>query len=76
MRDPDAALRTFQYEDWPRGRIVLDRSEEQFVLYADRKRLRSETIAQIGRRFGIPPEKTKAETDFHYQSSETPEPLP
>ena len=79
MRDRDAALRaivrTFEYEDWPRGRIVFDRLKECFVLYADRKLLSPETIAQIENRFAIAPEQTKTETDLHYQSGETPGPL-
>ncbi len=79
MRDPDAALRaivrTFEYEDWPRGRVVFDRLKEHFVLYADRKLLSPETIGQIESRFAIAPEHAEAETDFHYQSGETPEPL-
>jgi len=66
MRDHDAALqaivRTFEYEDWPRGRIVFDRLKEQFVLYADQKLLISETIAKIESRFAIAPEQTKAES--------------
>ncbi len=38
-KDQDAALRalvrSFEYEDWPRGRIVYDRLKERFTLYAD-----------------------------------------
>ena len=29
-----AIVRSFEYEDWPRGRIVFDRSRDLFVLYA------------------------------------------
>jgi hypothetical protein len=34
-----ALVRSYEYEDWPRGRIVFDRSRDLFVLYADRKLL-------------------------------------
>jgi hypothetical protein len=80
LRDPDAALRalvrTFEYEECPRGRIVFDRVKKRFVLYADRKLMLPETISQIQARFALSPDKTIVETDFHYQSPETPGPLP
>ena len=31
-----ALVRAYEYEDWPRGRIVFDRSRDLFILYADR----------------------------------------
>ena len=67
-----ALVRSFEYEEWPRGRIVYDRSKNRFTLYADAKLMRPETIARIEGRFSIPPEQTTVETDFHYQSHETP----
>jgi hypothetical protein len=74
--DPDAALRaivrSFEYEDWPRGRIVFDQSRRSFVLYADRKLMLRATIAQIRKRFSLSADQTTVETDFHYQSRETP----
>ena len=80
IKDHDPALRTvvrtFEYEDWPRGRIVFDRVKERFVLYADRKLMLPDTITQIQARFALSPDKTIVETDFHYQSHETPGPLP
>jgi hypothetical protein len=49
IKDRDAALRavvrSFEYEDWPRGRIVFDQSKGRFILYADRKLMPLETIA-------------------------------
>jgi hypothetical protein len=80
IRDPNAALRalvrTFEYEEWPRGRIVFDQQKKLFTLYADRKLTPRETISQIQARFALPPASTSVETDFHYQSPETPGPLP
>jgi hypothetical protein len=32
-----ALVQSYEYEDWPRGRIVFDRSCDLFILYADRK---------------------------------------
>lgn len=68
-------LNLFEYEDWPRGRIVFNRPKKRFILYADRKLLRPETIAAIERLFALPPDRTDVETDFHYQSAETPGPF-
>src|ERR1700730_3575015 len=30
-----ALVRSYEYEDWPRGRIVFDRARDLFILYAD-----------------------------------------
>jgi hypothetical protein len=80
IKDSNAALwalvRTFEYEEWPRGRIVFDRVKKRFILYSDRKLMPPETISQIQSKFALPPAKTSVETDFHYQSPETPGPLP
>jgi hypothetical protein len=66
---------TFEYEDWPRGRIVFERSKGHFIIYADRKLMRPETIAQIQKRFSISTEQMTVQTDFHYQSNRAPGPL-
>jgi hypothetical protein len=72
----DAALRTLvrssEYEDRPRGRIVFDRSRDLFILYADRKLLTPETITRIATQFHLPAERTEVQTDWHYQSNEAP----
>ena len=43
-----------------------------FILYADRQLMLPDTITQIQARFALSPDKTIVETDFHYQSHETP----
>jgi len=65
----------YEYEEWPRGRVVFDKLQARFILYADRKLLRPETIASIEGRFAIPADRTDVKTDSHYQSAETPGPL-
>jgi hypothetical protein len=65
-------VRSFEYEDWPRGRIVYDHSKKHFTVYSDKKLLKGETIARIRGRFALLAELTSAKNDFHYQSSETP----
>jgi hypothetical protein len=71
-----AIVRTFEYEDWPRGRIVFDQMKKHFILFADRKLMLSGAIARIRTQFAISPDGTTVKTDFHYQSAETPGPLP
>ena len=70
-----ALVRSHEYEDWPRGRIVFDRSRDQFILYADRKLLTPAMIARIETQFHLPAERTEIQTDLHYQSKETPKAL-
>jgi hypothetical protein len=65
-------VRSYEYEDWPRGRIVCDRSRVLFVLYADRKLLTPATIARLKTQFQLPVERTEIQSDWHYQSTETP----
>jgi hypothetical protein len=73
MIPPCAPLvRSYEYEDWPRGRIVFDRASDLFVLYADRKLMTLATIARIATQFHLPEDRTEVTSDFHYQSKETP----
>jgi hypothetical protein len=67
-----ALVRSSEYEDWPRGRIVFDRARDLFIIYADRKLLTPATIARIKRQFHLPAERTEVKSDWHYQSTETP----
>ena len=66
-----ALVRSYEYEDWPRGRIIFDRARDLFVLYADRKLLTPATIARIATQFHLPAERTEIQSDWHYLT-ETP----
>jgi hypothetical protein len=67
-----ALVRSHEYEDWPRGRIVFDQSRDLFITYADRKLLTPAMIARIKTQFQLPAERTEVTSDWHYQSKETP----
>jgi hypothetical protein len=67
-----AIVRAYEYEDWPRGRIVFDRSRDVFILYAHRKLLTPATIARIETQFHLAADRTEIQSDWHYQSTETP----
>jgi hypothetical protein len=69
---PRALVRSYEYEDWPRGRIVFDRSRDLFVLYADRKLMTREMITRIKIQFLLPTERIEVQSDLHYRSTETP----
>jgi hypothetical protein len=63
-----ALIRVYEYEDWPRGRIVYDRSKDHSILYAESKLMVRETIVIIREHFHLPADHTSIEGDFHYQS--------
>ena len=54
-----AIVRSYECEDWPRGRIVFDRSRDLFILYADRKLMTPEMIARLAAQFHLPEERTE-----------------
>ena len=68
-------MRSYEYEDWPRGRIVFDRSRDLYILYADRKLLTPATLARITTQFHLPPQRPEVQSDLHYQCKETPNEL-
>jgi hypothetical protein len=59
-----ALERAYEYEDWPRGRIVCNRARDLFILYADRKLLTPATIARINAQFHLPVERTEIQSDL------------
>jgi hypothetical protein len=67
-----AIVQSYEYEDWPRGRIVFDRARDLFIIYADRKLLTPAIIARIATQFHLPKERTEVTSDWHYQSTGTP----
>jgi hypothetical protein len=78
--NPDITTRTvarqWEYEDWPRGRVLYDRVKDCFILYADRKLMQAETLKKIQEHFRLPRARVLIEGDLHYQSVKTPGKLP
>src|ERR1700732_198847 len=64
--DPDlrALVRSYEYEDAPRGRIVFDRARDLYILYADRKLMTPAMIARIETQFHLPEDRTDVKTDL------------
>lgn len=71
-RDVSVLIRTDEYEDWPRGRVVFDGPKNQFVIYADRKLLTPTRIADICSRFHLGRMPFESRTDAHYRSRFSP----
>jgi hypothetical protein len=66
-----AMVRVYEYEDWPRERVVFNRTRDGFVLYADRRLMGPAVVQQVCERFNLPSDKTAVEGDTHYRSRET-----
>ncbi|WP_246777226.1 hypothetical protein [Microvirga sp. VF16] len=61
----------YEYEQWPRGRIVYNTKTNFFTLYADRKLQSPAIINQIISEFGLASENCAVQSDPHYRSTET-----
>ena len=57
-----------EYEEWPRGRVVLHVTSNRFVIYADRKLRNPTMVQQIMQRFCLPTDRTDIRGDSHYVS--------
>ena len=64
---PDVAMWS-EYEEWARGRVVLHRPTNRFIIYADQKLMKPERIELIVRQFELPPNSFNVRGDSHYVS--------
>lgn len=65
-----AELADYEYEDFPRGRVVYwpkpVEGTKHFVIYADRRLQNDGFISQVAADFGIPPGMYAIRSDPHY----------
>ena len=61
-------LHDAEYEEWPRGRVVFNAVQDQFIVYADRQISKPDLI-RVVEHFGIPTERVAFMRDGHYQST-------
>lgn len=61
-------VRSHEYEEWPRGRVVFDRKEGRFFVYADRRIQKSGLIQDLVTLFHLPPDRVVVRGDPHYRS--------
>ena len=64
--------RQWEYEDWPRGRVLFDKMNDRFLVYADPKLMHPETLTYIQNHFRLPEMRLMIDGDHHYQSRNTP----
>lgn len=59
----------FEYDIFPRGRVVFDTRNECFVIYADRRLCKPSYLKVIERIFGLADHTSRVSTDLHYSRS-------
>jgi hypothetical protein len=62
------SIKAYPYDHWPRGRVVYEIPASQFVIYADRRLHRSETIDRIVKAFALSRERVTVRADDHYRT--------
>ncbi|WP_019904148.1 hypothetical protein [Methylobacterium sp. 77] len=61
-------IASYEYEHFPRGRIVYETVPRRFVLYADRRLQRPGVIDQLRQRFGLIDATVILRSDPHYRT--------
>ncbi|MPR06275.1 hypothetical protein FS320_02190 [Microvirga tunisiensis] len=62
---------SYEYEEWPRGRIVFNTTSQYFTLYADRKLQHPHSLTRIINEFGLDAHTYEVKSDPHYRSSQS-----
>lgn len=55
------------YDDWPLGRIVFDRTTRRFVIYGDRRLHNRPIIGRLATAFDLPATGVAVRSDTHYR---------
>jgi hypothetical protein len=63
---PDLILSS-EYDQWPRGRIVYETPTRRFVLYADRRLQKPDTVDALKTAFGLNQAEVMVRSDAHYR---------
>jgi hypothetical protein len=62
-------IAVYDYEDFPRGRVVYNLTDDRFVLYVDPRLRRPASIARLVERFGLSGKTVIVQLDAHYRAS-------
>jgi hypothetical protein len=62
-------VRSHEDEEWPRGRVVFDRSADRFFLYCDGRIRTGGLVPELISLFRLPVDRVVVRGDSHYQSS-------
>jgi hypothetical protein len=57
-----------EYEEWPRGRVLYNRTARRFIIRADQKLHQTAFVHLIANRFGVMTADTTVLPDDHYRS--------
>lgn len=60
-------LRSTEYDEWPRGRIVYEMPNRRFVLYADRRLQKPRIVETLKMTFGLSAVEVAVRSDAHYR---------
>jgi hypothetical protein len=60
-------IRSTEYDQWPRGRVVYETTTQRFMFYADRHLQKRETIAVLKKAFGLSEADVVVKSDAHYR---------
>ncbi len=60
-----------EYDDWPRGRVVFEKTTQHFVVYADRRLQKPDVMDFLKPAFGLNAVELKVivRSDSHYRST-------
>lgn len=61
------AIASYEYEEFPRGRIVYSQPDSLFTIYADRRLQQPHVVAEIQLRFCLLESRTVVRSDPHYR---------
>ena len=64
-------VRDFEYEEWPRGRVVFNFVRNVFILYGDKQIFKHKLQHRVLEHFGIATAQVEFSSDGHYQSTQT-----
>ena len=64
-------LRTYEYEEIPRGRIVMNSESNEFIVYGSSKVIENPSFRKlVFREFQLDQGQTRFKQDFHYEDPE------
>ena len=58
-----------EYDAWPRGRVVFENRGSRFVIFADRRLQKADTVLVIIAAFGLSDRSHVVRSDAHYRAS-------
>lgn len=64
-----AAILSTEYDEWPRGRVVYEKPNKLFVVYADRHLQNEAFISALKSALCIENKKSSVKSDLHYRTS-------